>query len=58
MWVTPRGASASHTAFTRVGTDAMVPVSPTPFTPRGFTGDGVTVCAVSIFGICDAFGTA
>src|SRR5439155_6016582 len=58
MWVTPRGASASHTAFTRVGTDAMVPVSPTPFTPRGFTADGVTVCAVSIFGVCDAFETA
>src|SRR5207247_11069720 len=58
MWETPRGASASHTAFTSVGTEAIVPVSPTPLTPSGFTGDGVTVWAVSTFGICDAFAPA
>ena len=25
------------------GVDAIVPASPTPFTPMGFTGEGVTV---------------
>src|ERR1700730_1179175 len=43
MWRMPRGESASQTALTTQGVDAMVPASPTPFTPIGLTGDGVTV---------------
>jgi hypothetical protein len=43
MCTIPSGDSASHTAFTRHAADAMVPASPQPFTPSGFTGDGVTV---------------
>ena len=58
MCVMPSGESASHTAPTTAGTDAMVPVSPTPLTPSGFTVVGVTVCATSMRGICDALGTA
>ena len=36
----------------------MVPASPTPLTPSGFTGDGVTVWLVSIQGMLLAFGIA
>src|SRR3954451_3757456 len=43
MWRTPSDDNASHTAFTMQGVEPMVPASPTPFTPIGFTGDGVTV---------------
>jgi hypothetical protein len=43
MCRTPSGESASQTAFTMHGVEAIVPASPTPFTPIGFTGDGVTV---------------
>src|SRR5207249_8528009 len=43
MWSMPSGASASTTAFTTVGVAAMVPVSPAPLMPKGFTGVGVTV---------------
>ena len=38
------------------GVEPMVPASPTPFTPSGFTGDGVVVCDVSIQGIMRARG--
>src|SRR3989454_6597345 len=54
MWSTPR---ASQTAFTYACDDAIVPVSPTPFTPSGLCGDGVTVEAVSIRGASRAVGT-
>ena len=37
MWLMPSGASASHTAFTTRGADAIVPASPIPFTPSGLT---------------------
>ena len=43
MSVTPNGASASRTALTTAGVEAIVPVSPTPFTPSGLLGLGVTV---------------
>src|SRR5436309_12506276 len=46
-WRTPKGASASITAFTMAGVEAIVPASPTPFTPSGFTGVRVSVEAVS-----------
>ena len=39
----PSGDSASTTEFTTAGEQPMVPASPTPFTPSGFTGDGVIV---------------
>ena len=41
--VTPKGTSASITAFITAAVEAMVPVSPTPFAPSGFVGLGVTV---------------
>ncbi len=40
---TPNGLSASTTELTTAGEAPMVPASPTPLTPSGFTGDGVTV---------------
>src|SRR5215472_18573504 len=50
-WRTPSGESASITEFTMAGVEPIVPASPTPFTPSGFTGDGVQVCELSIQGI-------
>jgi hypothetical protein len=44
--VTPYGRSASTTAFTTAGVDAMVPASPTPLVPRGWSGAGVSVRSV------------
>src|SRR5690606_12424823 len=55
---TPKGFSASTTAFTTAGVEAMVPVSPMPFTPRGLTGEGVSVNAVSKSGKKRALGMA
>ena len=57
-WRTPNPLRASTTEFTTAGVQPMVPASPTPYTPRGFTGDGVTVWLVSIHGAMDAFGIA
>ena len=53
---TPKGDSASTTEFTTAGDAPMVPASPTPFTPNGFTGVGVMVWALSIHGIMCARG--
>src|SRR5262249_49360120 len=55
--VPPSGASASPPGFMPAGVDAIVPASPTPFTPSGLVGLGVTVYAVSMFGISAADGT-
>ena len=38
----PNGASASSTACTIVGGAPIEPLSPIPFTPSGFVGDGVS----------------
>ena len=46
-WLIPSGASASMTALATAAVEAMVPVSPAPLMPMGFTGDGVTVRSVS-----------
>ena len=46
----PNGFSASRTALATAGVEAIAPASPAPFTPRGFTGDGVTVRSVSNLG--------
>ena len=40
---TPKGDRASIIAPTIAGVAPIVPASPTPLTPRGFTGDGVSV---------------
>ena len=55
---TPRWLSASTTELTTAGEQPMVPASPTPFTPSGFTGEGVVVWLLSIQGIIDALGIA
>src|SRR3989454_5773787 len=56
--VMPNSASASTTAFTTAGVDPIVPASPTPLTPSGFTGDGVTVRSSSNSGKSCARGIA
>src|SRR5262249_19801204 len=53
----PSVASPSITAFTTAGVDAIVPVSPAPFTPSGLTSVGVSVRSSSIRGMTSAFGT-
>src|SRR6266436_6200715 len=55
---TPYGDSASTMAFTIAGVAPMVPASPTPFTPRGLTGEGVSVRSSSNQGSCEALGIA
>jgi len=45
-------------ALTIVGVAAIVPASPTPFTPRSLTGDGVSVRSVSKLGSSAAVGSA
>src|SRR5260370_10575103 len=58
MWRTPSGESASTTELTTAGEQPMVPASPTPLTPSGFTGEGVHVWWLSIHGIMWERGTA
>src|SRR5207244_3904189 len=58
MCVMPSGDSASTIALTTAGVDPIVPASPTPLTPIGFTGDGVTVRSSSNSGKSCARGTA
>ena len=43
MSVMPNGASASMTALMTAGVEAIAPVSPTPLTPSGLVGLGVSV---------------
>jgi hypothetical protein len=50
--------SASLTAFATAAVEAIAPASPTPFTPIGLTGDGVTVSSSSRFGSHAARGSA
>ena len=40
---TPNWRTASTTAFTTAGVDAMAPASPTPLTPNGLLVEGVSV---------------
>src|SRR5437867_3457841 len=53
---TPNGCSASTIAFITAGVEAIVPASPIPFVPNGFTGLGVKVAASSKDGRSDAVG--
>src|SRR2546430_17322202 len=55
---TPKGDSASTMAPTIAGVASMVPGSPTPLTPKGLTGEGVSVRSNSNQGTCVALGTA
>src|SRR5947208_7851621 len=57
MLVTPRADSASTTALITAAVDAIVPVSPTPLTPSGFVGLGVSVLPSSNDGNSAADGT-
>ena len=47
MSFTPRWRTASTTAFTTAGVEAMVPVSPTPLVPRVLVVDGLVVWSMS-----------
>src|SRR5256885_7123496 len=54
--LTPKGSSASTMAFITAGVEAIVPASPMPLVPNGFTGLGVTVAASSNDGRSEAVG--
>ena len=56
MSVTPRCESASTTALITAGAAAIVPVSPTPLTPNGFVGLGLSVRSSSYDGSSAADG--
>src|SRR4051794_40263430 len=55
---TPSGASASSTAAARTAGGASVPPSPSPFTPSGLSGEGVSRCACRTSGMSVARGIA
>src|SRR5690242_16777667 len=55
--VTPRWRTASSTALTTAGVDAIVPASPTPLTPSGLDVAGVETTAVSKLGRSAAEGS-
>ena len=59
MWMslTPRGRSASTTALTTAGVEAMVPASPTPLAPSGCVVAGVSVRSVMTSGRSAALGS-
>ena len=57
MLFTPHGRSASTTALTTAGVEAMQPASPTPLTPSGLLVAGVSVRPVSKCGRSGAAGT-
>ena len=55
--LTPSGRSASTTALTIAGVDAIVPASPTPFTPNELVVEGVSVRSVVNDGRSTAVGS-
>src|SRR4029079_11406094 len=57
MSLTPRCRTASMTALTTAGVDAIVPASPTPLTPSGLVVAGVSVRPVTNDGRSTADGT-
>src|SRR5262249_49583581 len=57
MFVIPYGASASITALTYAAGEPTVADSPTPFAPRGWCGDGVTVSKHSNRGVSHEVGS-
>ena len=56
MWRTPRCESASITALCTAGVEPIVADSPIPLAPSGFSGVGVSVCAISNHGSSEAAG--
>src|SRR5262245_21068898 len=52
----PRNAKASFTALEKLGTPPTFGLSPTPFAPIGWCGDGVVVQSVSQCGVSTAVG--
>ena len=57
MSLTPNWRTASSTALTMAGVEAIVPASPTPLTPSGFDVAGVVTVAVSKLGRSAAEGS-
>ena len=57
-WRTPRCESPSITAFCTAGVEPIVPDSPMPFAPSGFSGVGVSVFDASKLGSSAALGIA
>src|SRR5690606_26177158 len=55
-WVTPKGESASRTAFTMAAGTPIVPASPTPLAPRGLVGEGVSSLSMATGGTSAARG--
>ena len=56
MWRTPRCESASITALWTAGVEPIAADSPIPLAPSGFSGVGVSVCAISNGGSSEAAG--
>ncbi len=57
MSLTPNGRSASTTALTTAGVEAIVPASPTPLVPSEFVVDGDVVWSMSKLIVSAAVGT-
>ena len=57
MSSTPKLRTASITALTTAGVEAMVPASPTPLVPSVLVSDGVELCATSKLIMSAAVGT-
>src|SRR5207249_177031 len=55
--LTPNRRTASTTALTTAGVEAIVPASPTPLTPKGFVVDRVSVRSVVNDGRSAALGS-
>ena len=56
MSLTPKWRTASTTAFTTAGVEAMVPASPTPLVPSVFVVDGVVLWSTSKLIVSTAVG--
>ena len=56
--VTPEASRQPNARFATAAVEAIAPASPTPLTPIGLTGDGVTVSSSSMFGSHAARGSA
>ena len=57
MCLMPSGETASTTALITAAGAPIAPISPTPFTPNGFMGQGVSVASVSKLGRSPARGS-
>ena len=57
MSLTPKWRTASTTAFTTAGVEAIVPASPTPLVPSVFVVDGLVVWSMSKLIVSAAVGS-